>query len=202
VQQIGLDQRLSNMDAERTGRAGDPVNVVWVGPPDRGESRAAGAADVTELFRAHQLELVRLALLMGVDLGTAEDVVQDAFERLHHRWGKLRNPGSGLAYARSTVLNGCRTVHRRSAVARRHAPRLAEPAPGPGSGGPADYADRSEMAAALRAIPRRQREVLVLRYYADLDVAEIAQTLGIGQAAVRSHASRGLAALARVLGEG
>jgi RNA polymerase sigma-70 factor (sigma-E family) len=190
------------MDAEGTGRAGDPVNVVWVAPPGRGDSRAAGAADVTELFRAHQLELVRLALLMGVDLSTAEDVVQDAFEQMHRRWEKLRNPGSGLAYARSTVLNGCRTVHRRSAVARRHAPQLAEPEQGSGSAGLTDYADRSEIAAALRAIPRRQREVLVLRYYADLDVAEIAQTLGIGQAAVRSHASRGLAALGRVLGEG
>jgi len=190
------------MDADMAGRVGDHANVAGAGAPDHGDSGAAVAADVTELFRAHQLELVRLALLMGVDLGTAEDVVQDAFERLHRRWGRLRNPGSELAYARSTVLNGCRTVHRRSAVARRHAPQLAEPAQDPGSGGPADYADRSEMAAALRAIPRRQREVLVLRYYADLDVAEIAQTLGIGQAAVRSHASRGLAALARVLGEG
>jgi RNA polymerase sigma-70 factor (sigma-E family) len=190
------------MDAERTGRVGEPVNVGRVLPPDRGESLAAGIADVTELFRAHQLELVRLALLMGVDLGTAEDVVQDAFERLHGRWKRLRDPASGLAYARSTVLNGCRTVHRRAAVARRHAPGLAESARASGRGEAADYADRTELAAALRVIPRRQREVLVLRYYADLDVAEIARTLGIGQAAVRSHASRGLAALARVLGEG
>lgn len=179
------------------GRDGGLVNV---GLLKRGDSGVAEVADVTELFREHQLELVRLALLMGVDLGTAEDVVQDAFERLHRRWRQLRDPASGLAYARSSVLNGCRSVHRRAAVARRHAPELAEPEGEAGAA--AILADRAEMAGALRRIPRRQREVLVLRYYADLDVAEIAQTLGIGQAAVRSHASRGLAALARVIGEG
>jgi hypothetical protein len=94
------------MDAKMAGRDGGLVNVR---PPKRGDTGLAEVADVTELFRLHQLELVRLALLMGVDLGTAEDVVQDAFERLHRRWRQLRDPASGLAYARSSVLNGCRS---------------------------------------------------------------------------------------------
>jgi RNA polymerase sigma-70 factor (sigma-E family) len=160
-----------------------------------------GDADVavTALFREHHLELVRLALVMVGDLGTAEDVVQDAFERLHRRWHRLRDPGSGLAYARSAVLNGCRTVHRRSAVARKYVPRLSGPlAPGPDT--ETALAERGEMLMALRALPRRQREVLVLRYYADLDVAEIAGTLRISPGAVRSTTSRGLAALAARLG--
>jgi len=154
---------------------------------------------VTTLFREHHLELVRLALVMVGDLTTAEDVVQDAFERLHRRWHRLRDPASGLAYARSAVLNGCRTVHRRSAVARKHAPRLAGSlAAGPDTD--TAVADRSEMLMALRGLPRRQREVLVLRYYSDPDVAEIAATLRISPGAVRSTSSRALAALPAGLG--
>jgi RNA polymerase sigma-70 factor (sigma-E family) len=161
------------------------------------QARPATAA-VTDLFREHHLDLVRLALVMVGDLATAEDVVQDAFERLHRGWDGLREQKSGLAYARASVLNGCRSVHRQAAVARRHAQRLAETA---AQVSPESLAaDRSELAAALAALPRRQREVLVLRYYADLDVAEIASTMRITPGGVRSNCSRGLAALARALG--
>src|SRR2546423_12251354 len=104
-------------------RAGyDPAAQMTVNP----------AEYVTELFRAHQLELVRLAVLMVGDLATAEDVVQDAFEQLHRRWRTLRKPSNALHYARSAVLNGCRSVHRRRLVARRHEPRIA-PSAWPGT---------------------------------------------------------------------
>ncbi len=166
------------------------------GQPGAGD--AAGA--VTDLFRDHHLELVRLALVMVGDQATAEDVVQDAFERLHRGWRGLRQPSSGLAYVRSSVLNGCRSVHRRAAVARKHAPQLAEPDSG-GADAASASDDRGQMTAALRSLPRRQREVLVLRYYLDLDVAEIADTLRISRSAVRATNTRGLAALARALGE-
>jgi RNA polymerase sigma-70 factor (sigma-E family) len=156
---------------------------------------------LTELFREHHLELVRLALIMVGDLATAEDVVQDVFERLHRRPPRLDQPESGLAYARSSVLNACRSVHRRSAVARKHAPRLAAAPSEAVADSTASLDSRSELAQALRTLPRRQREVLVLRYYLDLDAAEIAATLRIAPSAVRSYCSRGLAALARALGE-
>jgi len=91
-------------------------------------------------------------------------------------------------------------VHRRAAVARKHVPELAEPDAAADTATAAD--DRGEMTAALRSLPRRQREVLVLRYYLDLDVAEIADTLGISPSAVRSTNTRGLAALAVELAEG
>ena len=165
------------------------------------DSEHLAVPGLSELFREHHLELVRLALIMVGDLATAEDVVQDVFERLHRRWHHLREPASGLAYARSSVLNACRSVHRRSAVARRHIPSLAGDAAASGPDGASVLADRSELAQALRALPFRQREVLVLRYYLDLDVADIATTLRIAPSAVRSNCSRGLAALARVLGE-
>jgi len=171
--------------------AGHPGDVR----DERREDPASAA--VTDLFRCHHLELVRLALLMTGDLAAAEDVVQDAFEQLHRRWPSLRQPGSGLAYVRSSVLNGCRSMHRRARVARKHAARLAEP---PSVAG-ADAGERSDLIAALLALPRRQREVLVLRYYADLDVAEVADTLRIGPSTVRSTAARGLDALARALKE-
>jgi RNA polymerase sigma-70 factor (sigma-E family) len=171
------------------------------GTLQRGQADDDAAPSVSELFRDHHLELVRLALVMVGDLATAEDVVQDCFERLHRRWHVIREPGRALAYARSSVLNSCRSVHRRSAVWRRYRPRLAEPADATVPDATAATADRGQMAAALRQLPRRQREVLVLRYYADLNPAEIAETLGISPGNVRACMSRGLAALAAVIGE-
>jgi len=179
--------------------ADDPGGRDGLAAAARSGSGDAAVA-VTSLFREHHLELVRLALVMVGDLATAEDVVQDAFERLHRGWRGLRQPSSGLAYVRSSVLNGCRSVHRRAAVARKHAPALAGPAASVLDAASATD-DRGEMAAALRLLPRRQREVLVLRYYLDLDVAAIAGTLRISPSAVRSTNTRGLAALAKALGE-
>ena len=179
--------------------ASDPGAAAVASGAD--QSVAAATLAVTDLFREHHLELVHLALVMVGDLATAEDIVQDVFERLHRRWHGLREPSRGLAYARSSVLNGCRSVHRRSAVARKYAPRLALPPDGTGPDAASAIGDRGELAAALRLLPRRQREVLVLRYYADLSVAEIAETLRIAPSAVRACNSRGLAALAHALRE-
>ena len=184
----------------------DPSDVIrspgpWPGRP--GDDPAAQmtvnpAEYVTELFRAHHLELVRLAVLIVGDLATAEDVVQDAFEQLHRRWRTLRKQSSALDYARSAVLNGSRSVLRRRSVARRHAARISA-----SSHQDADAAvgfeQRSELIEAFRRLPARQREVLALRYYVDMSVADAAATLHISEGAVRSTASRGLDALARIL---
>ena len=180
------------------GTDGDPSGRGDLGDPG-GEAYVGDVAEVTQLFRDHHLELVRLAVMMTGNLATAEDVVQDVYERLHRRWPRLSS-ASGLAYARASVLNGCRTAHRRAVVRRRYAASLA---------GQAEFsadtesaaADRGALAVALRKLPSRQREVLVLRYYCDLDVAEIAAMLRIGPSAVRSTMSRGLAALAAAVGE-
>src|SRR5258707_6090555 len=92
-------------------RAGyDPAAQMTVNP----------AEYVTELFRAHHLELVRLAVLIVGDLATAEDVVQDAFEQLHRRWPTPRQASSAFDYARAARLNGSRSVLRPRAVAPRH----------------------------------------------------------------------------------
>jgi RNA polymerase sigma-70 factor (sigma-E family) len=192
MQRSGSLKRLSSVKANSVRLAAGARTAV------PGHRDATGP--VTVLFRTHQLELVRLARFMVGDLATAEDVVQDAFEQLQRRWPRLRDDASALAYARSCVLNGCRSVHRRTAVARKHAPRLAASAvAGPDTAEVS--AEHDAMMAVLRGLPRRQREVLVLRYYADLDVADIAGILGISPSAVRSTAARGLAAMARTLKE-
>lgn len=168
-------------------RAGyDPAAQMTVNP----------AEYVTELFRAHHLELVRLAVLIVGDLATAEDVVQDAFEQLHRRWRTLRKQSSALDYARSAVLNGSRSVLRRRSVARRHAARISASSHQDAAVG---FEQRSELIEAFRRLPARQREVLALRYYVDMSVADAAATLHISEGAVRSTASRGLDALARIL---
>src|ERR1700691_4059564 len=131
--------------AGTAGEVDGPDGRATLAPTERGDV----AAGVTDLFRDHHLELVRLAMVMVGDLATAEDVVQDAFERLHRGWRGLRQPSSSLAYVRSSVLTGCRSVHRRAAVARKHAPALAGPdASAPDAASVTD--DRGEMVAALR----------------------------------------------------
>jgi RNA polymerase sigma-70 factor (sigma-E family) len=165
------------------------------------------ATDLTTLFRAHHLDLVRLAAMLTGDRGTAEDVVQDAFERVHAARGRLADRGGvGVAYLRVAVINGCRAVHRRRQAAARRHDSGGQAAPGDGGQASAEQvvlrAERHrEVAAALARLPRRRREVLVLRYYLELSEAEIAATLNISPGTVKSSAARGLAALAKALGE-
>ena len=161
--------------------------------------RDADAA-VEELYAAHWRRLVRLSMLLVHDLGTAEEVVQDAFVALHGRWERLREPDLALAYLRQAVVNGSRSALRHRAVVTRHVQRHQVATTAPGSDEPTlERARRDAVLEAVRALPRRQREVVALRYYLDLSEAEIAETLGISRGAVKSHASRGAAALRALL---
>jgi RNA polymerase sigma-70 factor (sigma-E family) len=149
---------------------------------------------VEELYAAHYRRLVRLSVLLVRDLETAEEVVQDAFVAMHGRWRTLKDPEKGLAYLRQTVVNRSRSVLRHRGVEARY----VVPAPQYLRGADEDALvseRRTAVLNALRALPERQREVLALRYYLDLSEADIAQTLGISRGAVKSHASRGVAAL-------
>ncbi|MFD0662151.1 sigma-70 family RNA polymerase sigma factor [Thermocatellispora tengchongensis] len=135
------------------------------------------------------------------DQATAEDVVQEAFARAHAGRRRIREPGKALAYVRSSVLNGCRSVLRRRTTALRRAVPYDPPVWSAESAALIGE-DRREVLAALRKLPRRQREALTLRYYLDLSDEEIADTMGIGTSGVRSTITRGLAALGRALQEG
>jgi RNA polymerase sigma-70 factor (sigma-E family) len=156
--------------------------------------------DLHALYNAHWRYLVRLAVLLVDDVATAEDVVQDAFLALHRRSGSLRDPDAGLAYLRASVVNLSRSVLRRRQVARKHL-KVAEPEATAAADHDVIVRDEHRMVlAAVRGLPRHQREVLVLRYWSGLSEREIAQTLGISNGAVKSAASRGMAALQRTLG--
>jgi len=154
--------------------------------------------DLEAVYRSEYRSLVRLAALLLDDVATCEEVVQDAFVRTWHRPPLLRDPDRLSAYLRSAVLNRARSQLRRRAVRRRHLAPVPEPSEGAESTAMAHDPDRAVL-AALRALPDRQREVLVLRYYLDLSEAEIAATLGISAGSVKTHAHRGLAALAERL---
>jgi DNA-directed RNA polymerase specialized sigma24 family protein len=130
------------------------------------------------LFSQHYVALVRLAVVLVRDLTAAEEVVQDAFVAMHGRRRLRQDPDQALAYLRRAVVIGSRSVLRH-----RTAPKH-----------PAD-----PVAAALAALPGRQCEAVILRYYADLSEQETAAAMGISQGAVRSHARRGMAALYRRL---
>lgn len=162
------------------------------------ELNARPSPVLTALFREHHLSLVRMAMLIVGDQQTAEDVVQDAFTGMHRRMQGLADQENVLPYARAAVLNGCRSVLRR-----RRRPFTPQP-PEPVWSAEAAVLlgeDRREVLLALRTLPRRQREVLVLRYYLDLNEAQIAEVMGISRGTVKSTASRALAAMARRLGE-
>lgn len=174
---------------------------------DAGEARLDGTIDVAALYDAHWHAMVRLAVLLVDDRAEAEDVVQDAFLALQRRTRHLRHAAAAVSYLRTSVVNGARSRLRHRLVARRHltqrSPHLAkleQTAHG------ADHdvivaAQHAEMIAALRELPRRQREVLVLRYWSGLSEAEIAATLGVSKGTVKSTASRGLDALEQKLGD-
>lgn len=151
-----------------------------------------------QLYAAHWRGLVRLSVLLVRDQGVAEEVTQDAFVAVHARWSRLRDPDKALAYLRQAVVNRSRSALRHRAVVQRHAATLRPVA----DADPTPVSDRrAAVLEAMRALPDRQREVLALRYYLDLSEAEIADTLGISCGAVKSHASRGAAALRLLLQE-
>jgi RNA polymerase sigma-70 factor (sigma-E family) len=159
---------------------------------------ATDAAGVAQLFLSHRTAMVRLAVLFVDDLPTAEDVVQDAYGKLHAGWHRLRDPDAAVAYLRTAVVNGCRSVLRRRRTARLFIPPRQVDVPGADTGMLLAEEHRGVL-AALKRLPRRQREVLVLRFWSELTEAQIADTLGISRGTVKSNASRGLAALSALL---
>ncbi len=168
----------------------------------RGTAAVAVAWDadqaVTALYSANYRSLVRLAAMLVRDAGTAEEVVQDAFVAMHGGWRRLRDPDKALSYLRQSVVNRSRSVLRHRAVVEKYAPKGLPDAPSAEAGAIGEL-ERSAVIDALSGLPARQREALVLRYYADLSEAEIANAMGISRGAVKSHTARGMTALRNVL---
>lgn len=150
-----------------------------------------------QLFRQHFVPMVRLAALLGAD--DPDDIAQDAFVRLHRT--RLRDPAAALPWLHRTVTNLSRSRLRHLRVVRRHAPGQYDPPAESAETQAALRAEHRAVLVALRALPVRQREVLVLRFWLDLSPTEVAATLTIAPGTVKSATSRGLAALAVALEE-
>ncbi len=153
---------------------------------------------VTALYGTHYRSLVRLAALLVRDVATAEEVVQDSFVAVHASWRRLRDTDKALSYLRQSVVNGSRSVLRHRVVVDRNAPKPPPLAPSAEQGAITEI-ERSAVISALRKLPARQREALVLRYYCDLSEAQIASTMQISRGAVKSHTARGMSSLRTVL---
>lgn len=139
--------------------------------------------------------LVRLASLLIDDVGTCEEIVQDAFANALSRWPTLRDPAKAPAFIRSAVLNGARSRLRRRVVSRRHPESPATSV----ISGEAAAVDHQLVISSLRSLPHRQVEAIALRYYLDLSEAEIAEAMGVSAGSVKTHLHRGLAALRRTI---
>lgn len=169
------------------------------------DRRGPGVDDaVTALFDGHYARMLRVAAVLLGDVAAAEDVVQDAFLHLHQGWDRIRNSCDAAGYLHRSVVNGARSRLRRQALAR----RLHLGRPGP-LDRPADSAETVALAGitsgplvtALRSLPRREREVVLLRHYLDLSERQTAQALGLRPGSVKAYGSRGLATLRAALGD-
>ncbi|MEY9993114.1 RNA polymerase sigma-70 factor (sigma-E family) [Streptomyces sp. V4I8] len=161
------------------------------------ENDAAAGTTVdhlTETYRAHYRSLLGLAALLLDDTASCEDVVQEAFIRVHSARKRVRDPEKTLAYLRQTVVNLSRSALRRRILGLK---LLSKPMPDMASAeeGAYDQLERDSLIKAMKGLQRRQREVLVLRYFADMTEAQVAETLGISLGSVKAYGSRGIAAL-------
>ncbi|GAA1068972.1 SigE family RNA polymerase sigma factor [Kitasatospora nipponensis] len=185
--------------ADRTGQAAAPSRRAGFRLLRGGRSEDEQRPTVTDLYHAHRLGLVRMALLLVDRQDVAEDVVQEAFTALYQRHGeRLDDLDNALGYLRTAVVNGARSVLRRRRTAREYVP--------PHEADAASAEDQAllndehrRVVVALQELTERQREVLVLRYWSDLSEAQIAEALGLSRGAVKSTASRALDALEKQL---
>ncbi len=151
---------------------------------------------VAAMFAEQGASLVRLARVFCDDREAAEDLVQEAFIRLHRSAGSIRDLHRAPAFLRSIVINLSRDHNRRGLMSLRHRASAELPAP---PDEPDDLVvhdeDTDVVLNALRTLPERQRACLVLHYYEELSIADVAETLRISTNSVKTHCRRGLASL-------
>jgi RNA polymerase sigma-70 factor (sigma-E family) len=189
-----MDRDLETVAPPGVADSGSINGIGAMGGPPADRDDAVGA-----LYAEHALSLIRLAHIMLGNPAAAEDVVQEAFCGLYRRWPHLKDQSKALGYLRSSVLNGCRSVRRRGSAL-----QLDEARQPPASAADAAVLtaeQRLELGRALRNLPARQHEVIALRFFLDLPDEQIAGTLRISRAAVRSAAHRGIISLRRLLKE-
>lgn len=155
--------------------------------------------DVPALFERHYLPLVRLAMRLVDDQDSAEDLVQDVFAAAGSRLTRMDDPGR---YLQKAVVNRARSVLRHRRVVRGFWSRADREDFSEGADESSlRSAERGQMLAEIAALPTRQKQVVVLRYYEDLSVGEIARLLSISAGSVSTALNRALTALAATIGE-
>lgn len=159
---------------------------------------AAAEAEFEEYFRARRDTVRRTAYLLCGDWHRADDHAQAAFVALHRHWRRIREPAALDAWMRRTVVRAVIDESRRPW--RRERPAETVEAGAVDAGADA-IATRHALVDGLRAVPPRQRAVLVLRYLDGLDVAGVAAALGCSEGTVKSQTAHGLAALRVALGD-
>ncbi|MFD3870432.1 SigE family RNA polymerase sigma factor [Streptomyces sp. NPDC058623] len=189
------------------GTVGPPADTTAAGAPAAGATGAGAEAaaekvvvagttvdHLTETYQAHYRSLLGLAALLLDDTASCEDVVQEAFIRVHSARNRVRDRDKTLAYLRQTVVNLSRSALRRRILGLK---LLSKPMPDMASAeeGAYDQLERDDLIKSMRGLQRRQREVLVLRYFADMTEVQVAETLGISLGSVKAYGSRGIAAL-------
>ena len=162
------------------------------------ERHHSGTSDVAELYAQHRLPLTRLAVLMLGDVPSAEDAVQEVFAKLWSQSELLERVASPSSYLRTAVVNRARSVQRRRKTEREYRPWFVPDVEAAEATAMLPMEHR-EVVEAVRELPTRQREVMVLRYWGDLSEADIAATLGITRGTVKSATSRGMQTLTRRL---
>jgi RNA polymerase sigma-70 factor (sigma-E family) len=158
---------------------------------------------VVRLFQQEGAALVRMARLFTDDRNAAEDLVQEAFIRLHKSAHRISSQEKAAPYLRSIVINLARDHNRRGLMSLRH--QEAVPA-GSAPEAPDDRLLLNEEQARLldqvRDLSPRQRDCILLRFYLELSQREIAEVLDISPNSVKTHCRRGLASLRETIGDG
>jgi len=152
--------------------------------------------EFTEFVHATWPSLYRTAYLMLGEHQLAEDLVQASLAKTYVSWHKVRDPAAAPAYARVVLANTAASWFRRKSWRNEHPTEVL-----PDAGSERDPSTRPAVVDALRALAPRQRAVVVLRYYDDLSVREVAHALGISEGTVKSQTSDALARLRTQLGE-
>lgn len=188
--------------AMAAAQSGDVAEFPLSGPGVLGATGAGADREadraVSALYATRYRPLLRLAVLLVDDMATAEEVVQDSFIAIHANWRRLQDIDKAAGYLRQCVVNRSHSVLRHRGVVNRN---LLQSLPDMPSA--EDEAmrllSRSAVITALQRLPRRQRQALVLRYYAGLSEAQIASTMGITKGAVKRYVSRAMSALRAML---
>src|SRR5258708_6282799 len=168
------------------------------GEPDGMVPRPIAVTQALIADTGHSRPRVRRAPFLVRDTGSGEEGVQDSFVAMHGAWRRLRDTDKPRSSLRQSVVSRSRSVLRRRMVVDKNTPKPPPDMPSAEHGAIIQL-ERSAVVSALRALPERQREAVVLRYYGDLSEAQIASVMGISRGAVKSHTARAMAAWRAVL---